>query len=339
MLKQYGQSFIQEFFYNDHIRRFLTAEHPGNDKWYFYPASIIGCIFPWSIFILCALIYLPKKLLEAKNSFYLFLISWIGVVFLIFQAAHSKLSSYILPLFPALSITIADFIHSFIADIEKKRFVLNPFLITAVIFLIMVVGLGVGSFLILPRFADYVSLRPLAYILSLLWLILAMLFTILVIRRAYAKSVYLLPCFMLTFLVIFPFIVKDIEPFVSSKYICAYLLKNYEDKSTILCSNPFVRGVRYYTDKPVAVYGKNFFSPHPIPCFDSDEKLAEFLRKQPVTFAVLTKSKSEDIIRMLNSQKELKYTVFKTVGNEYLMKIYRGRTFDVIQLFGAERGS
>lgn len=324
MLNRYGHSFTQEFFYNDHIRRFLNAEHPGNDKWYFYPASIIGCIFPWSIFILCALIYLPKKLRQDNNSFYLFLICWIAVVLLIFQAAHSKLISYILPLFPALSIIMADFIYSFIADTEKRRLKFNPFLITVVIFLIIGTAMVVGSFLFLSRLADYVSSKPAIYILSLSWFILAVLFTILVIRHNYAKSVYLLPCFMLAFLGIFPFIVKDIEPFVSSKYICTYLLKNYEYKGTILCSNPFVRGVRYYTDNPVVAYGSNFFSPHPIPRVDSDDKVIEFLRKQPITFAVLTKPKTRDIARMLDSQKDFKYTLFKIPGSEYLMKISHG---------------
>jgi len=325
MLNQYGRSFIQEFFYNDHIRRFLTAEHPGNDRWYFYPASIIGCLFPWSIFILCALIYLPKKLRQANNSFYLFLTCWITVVFLIFQAAHSKLTSYIVPLFPALSIITADFIYSFIADTEKRRFKFSPFLITAVIFVMIGVGLTVGSLLFLSsRFADYVSSKPPVYIFGLSWFILAVLFTVLVIRHRYTKSVYILPCFMLMFFVSFPFVEKDIEPFVSPKDICAYLLKNCEYKSTVLCSKPFVRGVRYYTDKPVAVYGGNFFSPHPIPCFDSDEKLIEFLRKQPITLAVLTKSKSEDIARVIDSQKDFKYTVLKILGNEYLVKINRG---------------
>jgi len=56
MIKKYGSGFIYEFFYNDHIRRLIEAEHIGNDKWYFYPFSIIGCMFPWSLYTFFALI-------------------------------------------------------------------------------------------------------------------------------------------------------------------------------------------------------------------------------------------------------------------------------------------
>ena len=56
MITRYGASFTHEFFYNDHIRRLLTAEHPKNDTWYFYPGSMIGCMFPWSLYVLAALI-------------------------------------------------------------------------------------------------------------------------------------------------------------------------------------------------------------------------------------------------------------------------------------------
>ncbi len=321
ILSRYGHGFIQEFFYNDHIRRFLIAEHSGNDTWYFYPAAIIGCLFPWSILMLCALAYLIKRLREGNNPFHLFLICWIAVVFLVFQASHSKLISYILPLVPAFPLIIADFIYSFIADTQKRRFVFAPFLITAISFLIISVGLGIGTCLFMSGFAEYVSLRAPLCTLSLLWFILAILLTILAIRHKYAQFAYLLACYMLAFFGVFPFAVKGIAPFVSSKDICAYLLKDYKDEGVILCAKPFVRGVRYYTDKPVAVYGSNFFSPHPVPCVSTDEEVTEFLQKQPITFAVLTKSTMRNIVNLIENQKGLKCILLKTAGNEYLLKI------------------
>ncbi|HTZ11424.1 MAG TPA: glycosyltransferase family 39 protein [Candidatus Margulisiibacteriota bacterium] len=323
MFKRYGYGFIAEFFYNDHLRRFLAAEHPSADKWYFYPASIIGSVFPWSIFTLCALFSLPNNLRKENASSFLFLTSWIAVVFLIFQFCHSKLTSYIVPLFPPLSIITADFIYYFIAKKEKSRSVFNPFLITAIIFLIIGLCLGAGSFIILGRFADYISFKPSVYILSLSWLLLATLFAIRAFRHNYARGLYLLPCFMLTFFPVFPFVAKDVEPFVTSKEMGAYLLNNYKVEGTIICAKPLIRGVRYYTGKPVALYGGNFFSPHPVPYLDMDYKLIGFLQKQPVTFAILTKSKSEDIAKTLDAQKEFKVTLLKIIGNEYLVRINR----------------
>ena len=58
----YGQAFIHEFFYNDHWRRLLEAEHRGNDHWFFYPMTMIVGLFPWSLFLLAALVDLFKRL-------------------------------------------------------------------------------------------------------------------------------------------------------------------------------------------------------------------------------------------------------------------------------------
>ena len=49
---QYGHAFIHEFFYNDHWRRLLVAEHRGNDHWFFYPVTMVAGLFPWSLFLL-----------------------------------------------------------------------------------------------------------------------------------------------------------------------------------------------------------------------------------------------------------------------------------------------
>ena len=128
--------------------------------------------------------------------------------------------------------------------------------------------------------------------------------------------------FMFLFLFLIPFVKKDADPYLSSKEACDYLMKNHEVKNRILCSKFFSRGVRYYTNMNVAVMdypGKNFFSPHPIPFYNNDTQIRDFLRSQIVTFAVLKKSAIEDIERITG--KEMKFKVLKIVGNEYVLKI------------------
>ena len=129
---------------------------------------------------------------------------------------------------------------------------------------------------------------------------------------------------MLAFLWSALFMRAYIEPYVSSKISCDYLLKNYNINGYILCSKPFVRGVRYYTDKSVAVVNihsseDNFFSPHPIPYLHSKEELLEFLKKQPVTYCILKKS-SVDEIKNLAGQ-EFNFTLLKTVKNQYIFVV------------------
>jgi 4-amino-4-deoxy-L-arabinose transferase-like glycosyltransferase len=72
--KLYGQDFIKEFFINDHWRRLLEAEHKGNDRWFFYPLTIILGFFPWSLFVATAFVDLYKRLKTGLQPFEYFCI-------------------------------------------------------------------------------------------------------------------------------------------------------------------------------------------------------------------------------------------------------------------------
>ena len=127
-------------------------------------------------------------------------------------------------------------------------------------------------------------------------------------------------------IIIVPFIAEDAEPYISSKKSCEYLLNNYNVKGTMLCSKFFARGVKYYTDKEVAVIdinGSNFFSPHPIPYLDTQDKLRDFLRLQPATFCVLKKSYAAKIADWAG--KDYRCALLKGIGDEYLVKIEHDR--------------
>lgn len=254
---KYGQAFTHEFFYNDHWRRFIEAEHPGNDRWYFYPLSVIGCMFPWSLYSAVALFYLFRRNKYSKSAVHVFLGSWICLTLLIFQVCHSKLASYIFPLFPAVALITGDFICD--SAIIKKNMIRNVYMLA-----------------FLP---------------------------------------FILVCAI-------PLAVGRVEPYVSSKLSSEYLLKNYRINNAILCSKPYVRGVKFYTDKDVAIMdigGKEFFSPHPVPFLNSGQKIIDFLRSQRTTYCVLKKSAAEDMVNILD--KKFKVLTLKVEGNEYIIKI------------------
>jgi 4-amino-4-deoxy-L-arabinose transferase-like glycosyltransferase len=322
MIKKYGSGFIHEFFYNDHFRRIIEAEHEGNDKWYFYPFSMAGCMFPWSLYVFVSLIYLLKKFKHNTQSMHIFLICWIVVVFVIFQTAHSKLVSYILPLFPALAMITGDFIYDTVLLKNGTRSLFLVSIGTLFILLLIPIGFSIGLMKNSLYLSTYLSSKiPIYYfITALLAIIILMLFFIL--RNKLLKSIFVLALVMPVFLSAVPMVGNDIEPYISSKKACEYLLKNYTLNNTILCAKPFVRGVRYYTDKDVAITnigGKNLFSPHPIPFLNSDQKVKDFLHQRRITYCVLNKSSVQDVERLMGN--EFKSTILKIIGNEYLLRI------------------
>jgi hypothetical protein len=143
-----------------------------------------------------------------------------------------------------------------------------------------------------------------------------------IFRNKLLKSTYLLALVPALLLVIAASITSDLEPYLSSQNACRYLSDIQNLNGTVLCSKFFTRGVKYYIGKEVAavdINGAPFFSPHPIPFLNSEQKVRGFLRAQPVTYCVVRKSAANDFERLLSN--EFKTTVLKIAGDEYILKV------------------
>jgi 4-amino-4-deoxy-L-arabinose transferase-like glycosyltransferase len=103
--------FPRFFFIHEHFERFLTTSHrrtaPG---WYFVPILLLGAL-PWTSMALQALPQAWAKRAIPEFQARRFLLLWCLVVFAFFSVSQSKLPSYILPLFPALALLLADFLN------------------------------------------------------------------------------------------------------------------------------------------------------------------------------------------------------------------------------------
>ncbi|MDO8663046.1 MAG: glycosyltransferase family 39 protein [Candidatus Omnitrophota bacterium] len=315
---RYGASFNREFFYNDHFVRLIKAEHPDNDKWYFYPFTMIGTVFPWCLYTLIGLVYLLKNIKRHLESFNIFLIVWITMVLLIFQFAHSKLTSYIFPLYPALIIIAGDFIYNSISGKNKGRLFYFSSLIMAVFILIVSIGLIAA----LGAFAPYLSSKAPVYALSAALFILGILALVLVSRKKFLGFTLVLASSLLVILFGSASIHEDIEPFVSSKAASEYLIKNYTFSGPIICSKFYARGVKFYTDKEVVVVdipGTPFFSPHPLPFLNSHLKVRDFLAQRPVNYGIIKRTNVKDFEYL--SAGYYKFEVLKQIGNEYIIRV------------------
>ncbi len=113
---KHGWPFVDEFFVQHHFQRYTSNKyrHPG-PPWYFLAVILLGA-FPWSLYLLRACTRAfhhlrTRKLTTISNpQDRLLLLStiWISVPLLFFSFSGSKLPGYILPVFPALSLIIAN---------------------------------------------------------------------------------------------------------------------------------------------------------------------------------------------------------------------------------------
>lgn len=318
MVWRYGGEFIREFFYNDHWRRLIEAEHLKNDRWYFYPLSMAGCMFPWVLFVVasCAAAFRSFYRREA-SVFQSFLVIWIVVVFVIFQSAHSKLVSYIFPFFPALALLAGEYLHE---RAEKKD---GPFS-----------GLFAGTWLMLFLIPSAFLLAAVKFPMylpskSLFWtgLGVELLFIaaagVVVLLRNFRLLTGLF-CLQMPLLLFLMFAVHhNIEPYVSTRNAAAWLMNERTVTGKVLTSKFFARAVCFYMDKEVAlmnVNSKNFFSPHPVPDLNTEEKLLDFLKSQPETYGVLKKSSWKQL-REICERHGLPAQLLNVVGDEYVVKV------------------
>jgi len=317
---KYKAAFNKEFFYNDHFVRIIRAEHIENDKWYFYPFTMFGTIFPWCLYAFIGLFFLFKHAKRHVNNFHIFLLIWISVVLFVFQFAHSKLTSYIFPLYPALIIIAGDYVYNSISGQNKGRlFYYSSLIMSAIILLVPVVLLVAVS---MPKLSVYISSKIPVYALAIALFILGVFSLVYVLRKKFLNFTFVLVSLLLVVLFGASLLHDDMEPYVSSKQASEYLLNNYSFSGPIICSKFYVRGVKYFTEKEVVVVdipGTNFFSPHPVLFLNSHQKVRDYLSKQPVNYGILKKGNVKDFEYLAKGY--YKFEVLKQIGNEYVVRI------------------
>lgn len=100
--------FARFFFIHEHIERFLTPEsrRPG-PWWYFLPMLVAG-LLPWTgVFLWRLKASWRDAAVDAGGfSWARFCLIWSAFILVFFSISHSKLPSYILPMFPALALVL-----------------------------------------------------------------------------------------------------------------------------------------------------------------------------------------------------------------------------------------
>ena len=127
LVSERNPDFAHFFFIREHFQRFLTNEARREGPfWYFVPILSIGFL-PWtSLLPRLASEAWPRRLgmeFQAER----FVLIWALFIFAFFSKSNSKLPSYILPMFPALSLMLGQTL-SRIRPLELKKHLCLPML-------------------------------------------------------------------------------------------------------------------------------------------------------------------------------------------------------------------
>jgi len=324
MYQQHGQWFLDEYFYNVHWRRILMAEHARLDNWYFYLMLLVVGVMPWFLFWITAghnLFIQFKRKMSSRDQLF-FLLAWIVGIYMFVQPAHSKLASYIFPAFPAIAILLA---YSINDAMEKAQNGENPklFKICAYATSVLLIGVAIGGISAGKMYIDIViDMRPVYFAAAAVLLTSALIFFFNRTKR-YTQMIFSYLGVSITLIASLFFARPYIEPWVSCKDITDVFKQMDSSQTPILASKFYVRGVRFYTDRPMAVIdinSKGFWSPHPIPFLNTDQMVIDFLNKRPVTWAILKEGNVQDLHRILKNRK-FKINEFENIGGKFILQI------------------
>lgn len=328
MLQLYGHRFVDEYWFNDHLRRVLEAEHAKSNTWYFYLFTLFTGMFPWSFFLIPA-VYVISKKAPLRNSLrdytgLKFLLIWIVTVYVIVQSAQSKLASYILPAFPAMAVIIGYYFTQILEGAGSLYALKSMRIISYGIAGLLGVS-SIGSLIFARNYSQMIPHPQPVTILVGSALVCSFLIVQSMRRRQYIKTIFSISCIPIVLVIFLMAGHAYAEPWVSCKIITEALNRiDLKDNSMILSSKFYLRGVRFYTDRKTAVLdinGKGFFSPHPVLFLNTDEKVLQFLKTQPVTYCILKKSGVEDIKRIVHQNFNVEY--FDPIADKYILKITR----------------
>jgi len=326
MYQLHGQTFVNDYWRNVHIRRLFIPEHHKNNTWYFYLAVMFGGMMPWSFFTIPSLRLVYKRTKEAhkdSDGLAFLLLSVLGTYVLV-QPAQAKLASYIFPVYPAIAIFVSYYLVTAMDKVAPKRWLSGLTIAGFMMSIMMFVG-SVLSIVNAKKHISVVTNMTPVYVFSVLAFICACTLLISNIKKKYWVMIVANMGITVMILVVL-FLGKDMaEPWVSCAQICERFKTVDQSDSVVLSSKFYVRGVRFFTDRKIAymdIRGKGFYTPHPIPALKTPEKLLQFLDKQPVTYGIVRKAD----IGTLDWTTKNKYTIHDlgmAIGGKHIVRIIK----------------
>lgn len=97
------------FFWNEHIRRFMSSDAQHKESFWFFFLTAPGMFLPWTFVLPAAVPGIKAQLSEkdANGRMLRFCVCWLIVPFVFLSLSRGKLLTYILPCFPPFAILMA----------------------------------------------------------------------------------------------------------------------------------------------------------------------------------------------------------------------------------------
>ena len=118
LMERANEGYLEYFILNQHLGNFLGGEgammprHP--EPFYYYVPVLLAGLLPWSALLPQSLVRAWRSNQVGPDSMSHFLVIWVLAMFIVCSAAVSKLSTYLLPVFPACALLIGVYLSEFL---------------------------------------------------------------------------------------------------------------------------------------------------------------------------------------------------------------------------------
>ena len=110
--------YLSYYLWEENVSRFLTPHFHRGGPWYYFLVVLAAGLLPWT-FLFPSVI--RGKLKKPVDEITLFLILWTVMPFLFFSFSNTKLSHYILPIYPPLAVLTGAAVASSLKNTLKKN--------------------------------------------------------------------------------------------------------------------------------------------------------------------------------------------------------------------------
>lgn len=221
-----------------------------------------------------------------------FLAAWFCAVYAIFGIAHSKLASYILPLFPPLAVALALALDT---SEERRRRTLAA----ASMFVVFGAGLVAVPFAVKGALAA--DLRPVLLVVAGFGVVQIACAALLALRRP-APAIILNA---VGFLGVVIAATLSLPPSATAGFTDADTARIVKEEGlagqTVVASKLYARGVYFHSGSPIAVMDRRpnpFWSPHPVEVLWQDEQLRAFFGERDKVLCVVRPGDVERLDRL-----------------------------------------
>lgn len=129
----HGDAFIDTFLGYHNVTRFVSPEHAGQNHYWLYVVVLLAGFYPWSG-TLPGIFRRTKKWMKEKNA--AFFLVWALFIFIFFSLSSTQLFSYILPMFPPLSLLSG----MYLTDLEEKGHISKALILSHLFFSLLTAG-------------------------------------------------------------------------------------------------------------------------------------------------------------------------------------------------------